>query len=61
VLEAVTGRCDGCEDYIQESRITDLRKQAADAGQKEAEARRREARLDATPPGLIQCSVNHMR
>jgi hypothetical protein len=52
ILEAAIGQCDACEDFIQESRVIDLRVQRAKAGTDEAEARRRQMRLDATPPNL---------
>jgi hypothetical protein len=52
VLEAMVGQCDACEDFIQQSRVFDLRTQEAKARGEEAEARRRELRLDATPPDL---------
>ena len=45
ILEAVTGACDGCEDFIHKSRIIDLRLQSAKADQEQAEADRREQRV----------------
>ncbi len=50
VLEAIVGDCDACEDYIQQSRVLDLRMQEAKTKQEEAEATRRELRLNSTPP-----------
>jgi len=52
ILEAVVGKCDACEDFIQKSRILDLRTQEAKAREEETEARRRELRVDAQPPDL---------
>ncbi len=52
VLEATVGQCDACEDFIDNSRVIELRQQEAKARQEEAEAGRREARLVATPPDL---------
>jgi hypothetical protein len=52
MLQTVLGVCDGCEDYIQQSRLIDLRTQDAKAKQEEQEARRRQFRLDAQPPDL---------
>ncbi|MFB7371931.1 hypothetical protein ACFC0D_19010 [Streptomyces sp. NPDC056222] len=52
VLEAVTGHCTACEDFIQTSRAIDLRNQDAKARAEETEARRREMRLAAAPPDL---------
>lgn len=52
VLETMVGECDACEDFIQESRLIDLRVQDAKASQEEAEAQRRGMRLAATPPDL---------
>jgi hypothetical protein len=52
MLQTVLGVCDGCEDYIQQSRLIDLRVQDAKAKQEEQEARRRQLRLDARPPDL---------
>jgi hypothetical protein len=46
LLEAVTGQCDACEDFIHKSRLIDLRAQNARAKQEEAEADRRRARVD---------------
>lgn len=40
VLEAVVGQCDACEDFIQQSRLIDLRMQEARAKQEESEADR---------------------
>ena len=45
IMEAVTGECNACEDYISESRTIDLRTQAARASQEEAEADRRQQRV----------------
>lgn len=45
LLEAAIGECDACEEYIQQSRVLDLRMQKAKAKQEEAEAERREARV----------------
>ncbi len=52
VLEAMVGQCDACEEFIHISRDLDLRTQEAKARQEEAEADRRQARLDAEPPDL---------
>lgn len=52
VLEAMLGECDACDDFIQQSRLLDLRTNEAKTRQEEAEARRRELRLEATPPDL---------
>lgn len=52
VLESIVGQCDGCEDYIRQSRVVDLRAQHAKALQEEQEARRRKMRLDQDPPDL---------
>lgn len=45
LMEAVTGECDACEDYIHDGRTIDLRIQAARASQEEAEADRRQQRV----------------
>lgn len=45
ILEATTGQCDACEDFIQDSRVLDLRLQEANARQAEAEADRRRDRV----------------
>jgi hypothetical protein len=52
LLEAVVGECDACEDYIQQSRVLDLRTQEAKTRQEETEASRRQMRLDQQPPDL---------
>jgi len=52
LLEAVTGQCNACETFIDESRVLDLRTQEAKARQEEAEALRRERRLAAAQPDL---------
>jgi hypothetical protein len=52
VLESIVGECNACEDFIQQSRVIDLRVQDAKAKQEEAEARRRGMRLDNDPPDL---------
>jgi len=52
VLEAMVGACDACEDFIQQSRVIDLRVQEAKTKQEEAEAKRRDMRLEAQPPDL---------
>jgi hypothetical protein len=52
VLEAVVGTCDACEDFIEKSRVLDLRVQEAKAREEEAEAGRYEARLSKKPPNL---------
>lgn len=52
VLETIVAECDACEDFIQKSRVFDLRTQEAKAKQEEAEARRRKMRLDNQPPDL---------
>ena len=46
LLEAVTGDCDACEEFIRDSRHSDLRLQAAKAAQAETEASRLQARVD---------------
>jgi hypothetical protein len=46
VLEAIVGECDGCEDYIHESRAIDLRVQDAKAKQEESEANRYQKRVE---------------
>jgi hypothetical protein len=51
-MEARLGTCDACEDFIHESRKIDLRSQSAAADQAQAEADRRRARLNKTPPDL---------
>lgn len=53
-LEAFLGCCDGCEDFIQKSRETELRTGEARAEQEEAEAERRRARLNASLPDLAE-------
>lgn len=52
VLEAIVGDCNACEDFIEQSRLLDLRQQEAKARQEEAEADRRAQRLAAVPPDL---------
>jgi hypothetical protein len=52
VLEALIGECDGCEQYIRESRVIDLKLRNAKAAQEAEEGRRRKLRLDAQPPDL---------
>ncbi len=52
ILEAIVGECDGCEEYVHQSRAIDLRLQEAKAKQEEVEASRREMRLNAEPPDL---------
>jgi hypothetical protein len=52
VLEAIVAECDACEDFIQQSRVLDVRTQEAKTQQQEAEARRRQMRLDNDPPDL---------
>ena len=52
VLEAILAECDACEDFIRQSRTLDLRTQEAKTRQEEAEARRRQMRLDREPPDL---------
>jgi hypothetical protein len=47
VLEAILGTCDGCEDFIRESRVIDLRVQDAKARQEESEAGRFEKRVES--------------
>ena len=47
IAESTVGECNSCEDYIQKSRVIDLRKQEALASQEEQESRRREGRVDA--------------
>jgi len=46
VLEAMVGQCDACEDFIQQSRLIDLRTQEAKARQEESEAKRYEKRVE---------------
>lgn len=64
ILEATVGRCDGCEEYIQKSRLIDLRVQEAKAVQEESEANRLRTRVaqgdlaDPTPdPGKLVVEV----
>ncbi|MCI0620804.1 MAG: hypothetical protein L0387_03895, partial [Acidobacteria bacterium] len=52
LMEATVGECDACEDYIQKSRLLDLRQQEAKARAETAEASRREQRLASQPPDL---------
>jgi hypothetical protein len=52
LLEAIVGDCNACEDFIERSRLLDLRQQEAKARQEEAEADRRAQRLAAVPPDL---------
>jgi hypothetical protein len=47
VLEAIIGQCDGCEDFIQQSRLIDLRVQEAKAKEEESEANRYEKRVES--------------
>jgi len=47
ITEATVGQCNACEDYIIESRLIDLRQRGALASQEEAEAKRREERIEA--------------
>lgn len=54
IMEAAIGQCDACEDFIQESRIIDLKVQHANAAKAEAETRRLQMRLDAVPPDLSE-------
>lgn len=58
-MEARLGSCDGCEEFIRDSRAIDLRTRKAAARrdeaiavQEEKEASRRQARLDHIPPML---------
>lgn len=46
VLEAIVGECDACEDFIQQSRLIDLRVQDAKAKQEESEANRYQKRVE---------------
>ncbi len=46
VLEAMVGQCDSCEEFIQKSRVFDLRTQEAKARQEESEANRYEKRVE---------------
>jgi hypothetical protein len=64
LMEAVTGECDACEDYIHDSRTIDLRIQAAKASQEETEADRRQQRVaqndlsdPAPPPGRLVVEI----
>lgn len=47
VLEATVGQCDACEDFIQQSRLIDLRVQEANAKQEESEANRLEKKVES--------------
>jgi hypothetical protein len=58
VLEALVGKCDSCEDFIQQSRVIDLRVQEAAATLQESEARRYQERLSQDPPLLDDPSPN---
>lgn len=58
LLEAMVGECDACEDFIQQSRVLDLRVQEAKAKREESEANRYAKRVEGgdysdpkTPPG----------
>lgn len=46
------GHCEACEDYILDSRRIELEKLQAEADQQGAEARRRQLRLEQSPPAL---------
>lgn len=52
ILEAMVGKCDACEDYIEKSRLLDLRSQEAKMLQEEFEAERRKLRIQSSPPDL---------
>lgn len=52
ILEASLGSCYACDDFIKASRDEDLRLQRANAASAEAEALRRELRLQQSPPNL---------
>jgi len=47
ILEAIIGECDACEDFIQQSRVLDLRTQDAKTRQEESEAARFEKRVES--------------
>ena len=47
VLEATVGKCNACEDYIEQSRTIDVRLQGANAKRAEVEAARRDALVQA--------------
>lgn len=51
-IDARLGRCSGCEDFIEDSRLRDLELRAAQVRQAVAEAKRLEDRLVANPPQL---------
>jgi hypothetical protein len=67
-LEPRLGQCDGCEEFITESRMLDLRRTAAEAKsareraqQEELETQRYEKRLDKDPPLLDDPDPNENR
>jgi len=47
ILEAMVGECDACEDFIQQSRLIDLRVQEAKAKEEESEANRYQKRVES--------------
>lgn len=51
-VETRLGQCTGCEDFIMESRATDLRLRKAEAAKAEQEAERLKLRLSQKPPLL---------
>jgi hypothetical protein len=56
LLDAIVGECDACEEFIQQSRLIDLRVQEAKAKAEESEAERYGKRIEAgdyTPPGPL--------
>ena len=57
-LETRLGGCDGCEDFIDETRKIDLRQRAALASQAESEANRYAARRQLVPPDLSDPSAH---
>lgn len=63
IAEATVGQCCACEDYIVESRLIDLRQRGALASQEEAEAKRREKRIEAgqLEPFDPCCTDEHSR
>ena len=56
MMEVTLGACNACEDYIQQSRLIDLREREARAGQEEMETERRRLRIEGSPPDLGEFS-----
>ena len=56
-LEQRLGQCDGCEDYIDDSRALELQRLTAEVQALELENQRRSARLGKTPPDLSDPSA----